>query len=162
MQCVVSSHRRVAGNRAVGPSAIARCFLRALPPLFAVILGVAFVASPGQDPRLGQNAPSQLGQHGRGGSFGSLFDDQNPPFPERQIKALNEARQKTVIADTDKLLTLARQLNAEISSSEPSSLTPEQLSKIASIEKLAHNVREKITESYVTQPFLRDPLQPQR
>ena len=159
MRSFFGSQSRGASRRAV---AIRALLLRALPPLCAVIFVVAFSASPGQnDPRMGQNGPSELGSHGRG-AFGSLFDDQNPPFPEKQIKALNEARQKTMIADTDKLLRLARELNAEVSSSGPSSLTPEQLSKIASIEKLAHNVKEKMTESYVTQPMLRDPLQPQR
>lgn len=150
-------------QKAAGGRALLLCSSPALiAVILVVILGIAFAASPAQEPGFGpQNSPSQMGQHTRG-AFGSIFNDQNPPLPERQIKALNEERQRVVIADTDKLLSLARELNAEVSSSEPSSLTPQELSKIAAIEKLAHSVKEKMTESYVTQPLLRDPLQPQR
>ncbi len=127
-----------------------------------LLLGGAIVASPGQQGGMGQqNVPSQLSQHGDG-SFGSLFEEQNPSLPAKQMKALNEQRQKILVSDTDKLLKLAQDLNSEIASSSPSSLTPEEIHKISAIEKLAHSVKQKMSESFISSPALHDPIQPMR
>src|SRR5208283_3173727 len=48
--------------------------------------------------------------------------------------------QKEMISDTNKQLKLASELNAEISNSNPDSLTPAQLRKVKEIEKLARSV----------------------
>ena len=50
-----------------------------------------------------------------------------------------------MVADTNKLLKLAKELNDEVAASNPGSLTPEQLHKIAEIEKLARSVKERMT-----------------
>ncbi len=135
---------------------------RTLSCFSVLLLGGAIVASPGQQGGIGQqNVPSQLSQHGDG-SFGSLFEEQNPSLPEKQMKALNEQRQKVLVSDTDKLLKLAQDLNSEIASSSPSSLTPEEVGKLSAIEKLAHSVKQKMSESFVSSPALRDPIQPMR
>ncbi len=135
---------------------------RTLSCFVVLLLGSAIVASPGQQGGMGQqNVPSQLSQHGDG-SFGSLFDQQNPSLPEKQMKALNEQRQKVLVSDTDKLLKLAQDLNSEIASSSPSSLTQDQVRKISAIEKLAHSVKQKMSESFVSSPALRDPIAPIR
>jgi ribonuclease D len=47
-------------------------------------------------------------------------------------------------SDTAKLLRLARELNAKIDKSGPSSLSREDLRRLAEIEKLAHNVKWKM------------------
>jgi hypothetical protein len=60
---------------------------------------------------------------------------------ERLVKMLNAARQNSMISDAEKLLKLARELDAEIAASNSASLTPAQLRKVARIEKLAHSVR---------------------
>jgi hypothetical protein len=70
---------------------------------------------------------------------------------ERRMRALNNERQKQLVADTDKLLKLARELNEEVAKTNTDSLTPDELHKIADIEKLARNVRQRMTES-VGQP----------
>lgn len=131
-------------------------------PLLAAVLGFAFVVSPGQQTAGWQNAPSPLSQTRGRGSTDSPFGEQDSVFAEKQLKALNEARQKALVSDTQKLLKLTQELNAEISSSAPSSLTSQQLRKLASIEKLAHNVKEKMSESYVSPSLMHDPLQPLR
>jgi len=71
----------------------------------------------------------------------------------RQLRALNLERQKQMVADANKLLKLARELNDEITAANPGSLTPDQLHKIAEIEKLARSVKERMTFG-VGQPAL--------
>ena len=68
-------------------------------------------------------------------------------FEERQIRLQSIALHKSMVSDTDKLLKLVTELNGEINKDIPSELTPEQLRKVAEIEKLARNVREKMKSS---------------
>lgn len=68
-------------------------------------------------------------------------------YQERRLNQLNAAQHKSMVADTDKLLKLVTELNAEISNSKSTALTAEQLRKIAEIEKLAHNVKDKMRMS---------------
>lgn len=87
----------------------------------------------------------QMGQHGDD----SLSDlgVQYPMEQEKRLRALNALRQKSLVEDTNKLLKLAAELNAEVSSAHPDSLTAEQIHKLAEIEKLAHSVKEKMSTS---------------
>ncbi len=62
------------------------------------------------------------------------------------MNALNLARQKAMISDADKLLKLAKEVNDEIAAKDVTSLTDDQLRKIAEIEKLAHSVKEKMAD----------------
>jgi hypothetical protein len=61
-------------------------------------------------------------------------------------------RQNEMATDVDKLLKLASELNAEISSSNSASLTPEQLRKVGKIEKLAHSIKEKASPRVQPRP----------
>ena len=79
---------------------------------------------------------------------------------ETRLRALNVERQKSMVSDTNKLLTLAAELNAEVSSANPDSLTPAQLRKVAAIEKLAHSVKEKMSAAVRGTPVYRQPLPP--
>jgi hypothetical protein len=63
-----------------------------------------------------------------------------------------------MVSDTNKLLKLVNELNAEIGQTNPDSLTPSQLQKVAEIEKLAHNVRDKMSTSVRGAAPLRQPL----
>jgi hypothetical protein len=74
-------------------------------------------------------------------------DDGDPSMFERRIRALNVERQKQIVSDTDKLLKLARELNDEVAKANTGTLTMDELHKIADIEKLARNVRQRMTES---------------
>jgi hypothetical protein len=51
-----------------------------------------------------------------------------------------------MVSDTNQLLKLARELNTEIAANNTGALTEEQLHKIAEIEKLAKNVKERMAE----------------
>ena len=75
---------------------------------------------------------------------------------ERRLNALNIQRQRELVSDTNKLLRLARELNAEIAANNTGSLTDVQVHKVAEIEKLAKNVKERMAEG-VPQPMPTSP-----
>jgi len=64
------------------------------------------------------------------------------------------------VNDTNKLLRLVNELNAEIARTEPSVLTADQLRKLAEIEKLARNVKEKMATSVRGTQAFEPPFQP--
>lgn len=71
---------------------------------------------------------------------------------ERQVKLLNKQRQKAIVADSDRILQLARELNADATSENPSLSPAERLHKADEIEKLAKTVREKMTNAIGVPP----------
>jgi hypothetical protein len=79
---------------------------------------------------------------------------------EKRLRALNADRQKRMVADADKLLKLATELNAEVSRANSASLTPDQLRKVEEIEKLAHSVKQKMATSVRGTPELVHPFPP--
>lgn len=83
-------------------------------------------------------------------------DRRTTTMTESQLRELNQERQKQMVADANKLLKLARELNDEISAANRGTLTPDQLRKIAEIEKLARSVKERMTIG-VGQPELLAP-----
>jgi len=68
----------------------------------------------------------------------------DPIYRERRLRQITEAQHKSMVADTDELLRLVTELNAEIAGANPDSLTPDQLRKVARIEKLARSVKDKM------------------
>lgn len=74
-------------------------------------------------------------------SPGSVFD---LAMAEKRMRVLNAERQKEIVADANKLLKLAKELNDEVAAAGTSSLTSDQLRKIGEIEKLARSVRERM------------------
>jgi hypothetical protein len=96
---------------------------------------------PGSAPR------GPLVQTARQPAAGGLDDGSNSMQNEKLLQALNADRQKSMVSDTNKLLRLVDELNSEIARSKPDSLNAAQLRKVAEIEKLAHNVRDKMSTS---------------
>lgn len=90
----------------------------------------------------------------------ATVDNQYPANEARRLRALNAMRQKSLVADTNKLLKLAADLNAEVTSEHPDSLTFQQLHKLAEIEKLAHGVKEKMSASVMGTPAFPTPFSP--
>ncbi len=72
-------------------------------------------------------------------------------MPLRQARLLNELRQKALVSDTDRLLALARDLDANLESMS----APERLHKADEIQKLAKSVRDKM--SYAVPAPIRRP-----
>ncbi len=83
--------------------------------------------------------------HPGAGPFSNGDDDIDPMMAERRMRALNIERQKQMVADANKLVKLARELNDEVGATNAGSFTPDQLRKIAEIEKLARSVRERMS-----------------
>jgi hypothetical protein len=81
----------------------------------------------------------------------------DPALEQRQLLELNAKLHKEIVSDTDKLLKMVTDLNAEIGSADPASLTPEQLRKVAAIEKLAHSLKDKMKSPIKAPPAVFDP-----
>lgn len=81
----------------------------------------------------------------------------DPTLEQKQLLELNAKLHKEIVSDTDKLLKMVTELNAEIGSADPTSLTPEQLRKVAAIEKLAHSLRDKMRNPIKDPPAVFDP-----
>ena len=133
------------GGNGCGP----RPALRAIWVLAVFLLG-AVAAQPA-----GQQVPNQLGRH-QPNPFGNA-DELDPVLAARQMRALNEERQKSIVSDTERLLKLVREFNAEIASGEAVPLTVPQVRRLAEIEKLARDVKQKMSVSLVGGPALHDP-----
>jgi hypothetical protein len=104
------------------------------------------------------NDPLRLG---RGNMPANMNDDARDPVEQqRRIRQLSAAMHKSIVSDTDKLLKLVTELNAEISNTNPAALSPDQLRKVAAIEKLAHNVRDEMRTPVHGAPSFLDSAQP--
>jgi hypothetical protein len=86
--------------------------------------------------------------------------ERNPNWNQERLRLLNAERHKSMVSDSDKLLKLARQLDAEIASNSTDELTPEELHKVGEIEKLARSVKAKMAQSFGGGPEVRPPSIP--
>jgi hypothetical protein len=122
--------------------------------LLVLPLGVAQNAPTSHIPGLPQPIPQGVGDPALSG-----LDNASPYDVDdaRRLRLLNAERQKSLVADTVKLLKLANELNAEIAKEEGSGPTPAEIRKIADIEKLARNVKEKMKITVVGTPVYRSP-----
>jgi hypothetical protein len=66
---------------------------------------------------------------------------------EKRLAYLNAERHKTLVAATNRLVKLAGELQAQINSEPQTPLTPDQVRQFQEIEKLAHNIRDKMSTS---------------
>jgi hypothetical protein len=85
--------------------------------------------------------PGMPGQ-GRSGSDDS--DPMGPRREEQQAQLRNTDRQKRLVADTEKLLSLATDLKAQVDKSTKDTLSLDVIKKADEIEKLAHSVKERM------------------
>jgi hypothetical protein len=116
---------------------------------FAVIPAVRSQSTGIKNGSDGSQSPSSSGapDHPEHPRFEPALGDDgtsDPVMTERRVRALNMVRQKLLVQDTNKLFRLAKELNQEVAATNPSAWTPDQLHKIAEIEKLAHSVRERM------------------
>lgn len=105
-------------------------------------------------PGSGQNSMDRFSQTVQDASHHRTYDanfsgsmDISPIDVEKRLRALNADRQNKLVADTNKLLKLAAELNAELSNSNSGSLTSEEKRKVGEIEKLARSVKNKMSTS---------------
>ncbi len=86
-------------------------------------------------------------------------DDEDMTQEMRRMHQVNAARQKSMVSDAEKLLALARELNAGVGAGGNALSSGQRMRMAADIEKLAHNIREKM--SYVPgTPSPPPPLRP--
>ncbi len=65
-------------------------------------------------------------------------------FEDKQYLRYVASRLKSMASDTEKLVTLTKELNAKIEKSGADSLTRDDLRTLAEIEKLAHSIKWKM------------------
>lgn len=127
--------------------------------VFAFVLAAAPLMAPAGQQQTGNRWPQRP-------SNASPLDEDAAPDPvlaARQMRALNVERQKSLVSDANKLLELAKELHTEVNDPKSDAPTPQQLHKVTEIEKLAHNVKEKMSFSVGGAPNYRDPIfQPMR
>ena len=110
-----------------------------------------------------QTGTGQLSGHPLQSANGTLdpaagMNEDDPIAQQRQLRQLSVSLHKSMVSNTDKLLKLVADLNAELSSTNPDSLTPDQLKKVAAIEKLARNVKDDMKTSMQAASTLKDAL----
>jgi hypothetical protein len=71
-------------------------------------------------------------------------DGPSPSMEASQTRLRNVDRQKQLVLDTQKLLTLANELKVEVDKSTKDTMSLDVIRKADEIEKLAHSVKEKM------------------
>lgn len=113
--------------------------------LFAIPCGTSSQQPPGSASRY--PGPSPRGFPQDIDQAGPNYDPLGSLQSEKRARLMNLERQKAMVAAADKLVKLAAELNREVARSDSTGLTLEQLRKVEEIEKLAHNVRDKMLMS---------------
>jgi hypothetical protein len=116
------------------------------------LLAIALLLLGTARPILAQQGNS--GQSIGKGSTGSLppalppiapeLDAPSPDMEANQERMRNRDRQKQLVLDTEKLLALANELKVDVDKSTKDTMSLDVIRKADEIEKLAHNVKEKM------------------
>jgi hypothetical protein len=114
-------------------------------------IGGMEASSAGQMPQ-GPATPQTPSGASKSGSLGMPMgrgvNEPEPSSPVRmeqqQARARNNDRQKKLVADTDKLLSLATELKSQVDKTNKDVLSVEVIKKAEEIEKLAHSVKERM------------------
>lgn len=88
-------------------------------------------------PTLAQTREPRLGAHQDAG-------EQEIRMRRELARKLNQQRQETLKRDTDKLLKLTTELKQYVDNSNENLLSVDVVKRAEEIEKLAHNVKEKM------------------
>lgn len=112
--------------------------------------------SPVRNPAGGQQA--HIPGHGVPPEMNPVpaLDKSNPMAQQKWKRMLNQNRHNSIVADTRKLLRLTAELKAEIVRSHATGLTEAELSKVAAIQKLAHNIRQNMALTFEPGPVYSD------
>jgi hypothetical protein len=100
--------------------------------------GTSVQTYPGQRPS--RNTPaSDINNMGIEGGSGH-----GPDLAQRQATGRNAERQRKLVEDTDKLLTLATQLKTDVDKTNKDILSIDVVKRAEEIEKLAKSVKERM------------------
>ena len=110
-------------------------------------LALTATAHPGQEPLPPPGSPDRPSTH----SVANQLPDANTQMKmrdqaarERNFEAANVERKKQIAEDSAKLLKLATDLKAEVDKTDKDTLSLIVIRKAEEIERLAHNVKEKM------------------
>jgi len=93
-----------------------------------------------------QQRTTQPGRRGPlTGADDELPDIARMEMERKQMKMMNEERQKHLVSDTDKLLKLASELRTDVNKTSASGMSSDAARKANEIEKLAKGIRSKMT-----------------
>lgn len=108
--------------------------------LLLAMSGAAGLSQQGNSPQrpLTPDASRGLGEPNR------ADDPFTAKLAEQQARTRNSDRQKRLVADTDKLLSLATELKQQVDKTDKNTLSVDVVKKADEIEKLAHSVKEKM------------------
>ena len=137
---------------------LARLPLLACPALLLACAALApaqQTQQPQQTPEAGQQqtTPQQTGKASTTPDQGPNRPPSNtsllavPPAQNTHFDAANTARQKQLAADSAQLLKLATELKAEVDKTTKDTLSLTVIRKAGQIEKLAHDVKEKMKQT---------------
>jgi len=107
----------------------------------------AQIGQQGQQPTVppAQTPSNMNADHGLNtGPSVDANDPQRARMLAQAVKMGNEDRHKRLEADTDKLLALSTELKAEVDKAKKDELSLDVVRKAAEIEKLAHDVKERM------------------
>jgi hypothetical protein len=120
------------------------------------VVGVAGLTQAMGSPQISgvpqvSGAQQGVGQVGQSPTVDPYTKDKGDDFPTRsmsqkQQKWRNEERQQRLVADTNKLLTLATQLHEDVTKTDKNILSVDVVRRADEIEKLAHGVKEREKE----------------
>jgi len=122
----------------------------------AVLLGAVLVAAPSVGAARAQQSTGQTGTGSRPPGTppgmppidGGRPDDTNDPMAAQQrasrARAMADDRQKHIVDETAKLLQLATELKAAVDKSNKNELSLDVVKKAEDIEKLAHDVKQRM------------------
>jgi type VI protein secretion system component VasF len=118
----------------------------------AAFLGAAFLAAPSvgaakaQQQGMGQSTPAKIPTIPP--IDGERPDEGNDPMAAQQrasrSRAMADDRQKHIVDETTKLLQLATELKAAVDKSNKNELSLDVVKKADDIEKLAHDVKQRM------------------
>ena len=128
--------------------------MRALGAAVLLSCGIAWAKGMPAAPPPGAQSPGRTNGGAQSANPSPTQQPINNPFPNANIddsrlehdqaKLRNVDRQKQIVADTQKLVTLTSELNAAVEKSNKDTLSPDVIHKADEIEKLAKSVREKM------------------
>lgn len=80
------------------------------------------------------------------GTADSAPDPMRASMKEQMIRQANEQRHKKMLDDANKLVQLSNELKADVEKTQNDELSVEVLKKAAELEKLAHDVQQKMKQ----------------
>ena len=113
----------------------------------AIAVGVGITQQQKTGTSQNPTPPSATDPFGQNQSSKPKLDQPDSPFgptAEKQAEMRNEDRQKRLVADTDRLLQLATELHNDVGKTDQHILSIDVVKRADEIEKLAHNVKERM------------------